>query len=158
VATRGLATVPLAEEELVVVTPRGHPLSGSRPVTVRDLAAHPLVMFRPGYDLRTATLEAFAEEGLEPTVAVEGGEMGSVLALVAAGLGAAVVPGIVTTTTDRLATTRFRQPAPTRTIALVHRADRPLSRASEALAAAFTEGLAAGGWPGPMPEGMRLLR
>ena len=158
VATKGLASVPLAEEELVVVTPPDHPLSTRRSMTVPELAGHPLVMFRPGYDLRTATIDAFATHGVEPTVAVEGGEMGSVLALVAAGLGAAVVPGIVTSATNRLQVTRFKRPAPTRTIALVHRDDRPPSRAAEALATAFTDGIATDGWPGPMPQGMRLLR
>lgn len=158
VASKGLTSVPLAEEELVVVATPDHPLAGRRTVSVPELAEHPLVMFRPGYDLRTATIEMFAQHGAEPAVAVEGGEMGSVLALVGAGLGAAVVPGIVTAGTDRLRVLRFRQPAPTRTIALVHRGDRKPSRAAEALATAFTEGIAAGGWPGPMPEGMRLLR
>jgi len=158
VASKGLTSVPLAEEELVVVTTPDHPVATGPSVSVAELAEHPLVMFRPGYDLRTATIEAFAEHGVEPTVAVEGGEMGSVLALVAAGLGAAVVPGIVTTGTEHLRVTRFRRPAPTRTIALVCRADRALSRAAEALTTAFTEGIASDGWPGPMPQGMRLLR
>ncbi len=158
VASKGLAAVPLAEEELVVVTTPEHPLATGGAVTVPELAGHPLVMFRPGYDLRTATIDAFAQHAIEPTVAVEGGEMGSVLALVAAGLGAAVVPGIVTTEVDRLRVTRFRPPAPTRTIALVHRDDRALSRAADALATAFTQGITVDGWPGVMPEGMRLLR
>ena len=80
IATKGLASVPLAEEELVVVTPPDHPLAGRSSVTVPELGAHPLVMFRPGYDLRTSTIDAFSAHGLEPVVAVEGGEMGSVLA------------------------------------------------------------------------------
>jgi DNA-binding transcriptional LysR family regulator len=84
--------------------------------------------------------------------------MGSVLALVAAGLGAAVVPGIVTTGEDRLRVTRFRKPPPTRTIALVRGDDRVPSRAAEALATAFAEGVTASEWPGSMPQGMRLLR
>jgi hypothetical protein len=40
-------------------------------VTVPELAEHPMVMFRPGYDLRTSTLAMFAEHGVEPTVAVD---------------------------------------------------------------------------------------
>ncbi len=129
VQSRGVASVALAEEELVVVTTPDHPLARRRSVTVPELAEYPLVMFRPGYDLRTSTLASFAEHGLEPVVAVEGGEMGSVLALVAAGLGAAVVPGIVTTGETRLRVTRFRRPAPTRTIALVsRRRPGPLAR------------------------------
>jgi DNA-binding transcriptional LysR family regulator len=158
VQLRGLVSVALAEEELVVVTTPDHPLVRHRSVTVPQLAEHPMVMFRPGYDLRMSTLASFAEHGVEPTVAVEGGEMGSVLALVAAGLGAAVVPGIVTTGETRLRVTRFRKPPPTRTIALVRGDDRVPSRAAEALATAFTEGITTAGWPGSMPKGMRLLR
>jgi DNA-binding transcriptional LysR family regulator len=158
VQLRGLVSAALAEEELVVVTTPEHPLVGRRSVTVPELAEHPLVMFRPGYDLRTSTLAMFAEHGVEPTVAVEGGEMGSVLALVAAGLGAAVVPGIVTTGESRLRVTRFRKPPPTRTIALVRGDERVPSKAAEALATAFTEGITAARWPGAMPQGMRLLR
>jgi DNA-binding transcriptional LysR family regulator len=158
VQLRGLVSVELAVEELVVVTTPDHPLARSRSVTVPQLAEHPMVMFRPGYDLRTSTLASFAEHGVEPIVAVEGGEMGSVLALVAAGLGAAVVPGIVTTGETRLRVTRFRKPALTRTIALVRGDDRVPSRAADALATAFTVGITASGWPGSMPQGMRLLR
>ena len=112
VRLKGVASVPLAEEELVVVTRPDHPLARLRSVTIPELAEHPMVMFRPGYDLRTSTLASFADHGLEPIIAVEGGEMGSVLALVAAGLGAAVVPGIVTTGESRLRATRFRNPGP----------------------------------------------
>ena len=153
VQLRGLVSVALAEEELVVVTTPDHPLVRRRSVTVPQLAEYPMVMFRPGYDLRTSTLASFAEHGVEPTVAVEGGEMGSVLALVAAGLGAAVVPGIVTTGETRLRVTRFRTPPPTRTIALVRGGDRVPSRAAEALATAFTEGITAAGWPGTDARG-----
>ncbi len=158
VQSRGLASIALAEEELVVVTTPDHPLVRRRSVTVPELAEHPMVMFRPGYELRTSTLAIFAEHGVEPTVAVEGGEMGSVLALVAAGLGAAVVPGIVTTGETRLRATRFHAPPPTRTIALVRVDDRVPSKAAEALATAFTEEITVANWPGAMPQGMRLLR
>jgi DNA-binding transcriptional LysR family regulator len=158
VRLKGVASVPLAEEELVVVTRPDHPLARLRSVTIPELAAHPMVMFRPGYDLRTSTLASFADHGLEPIIAVEGGEMGSVLALVAAGLGAAVVPGIVTTGESRLRATPFRKPAPTRTIALVQREDRTPSRAADALATALTEGITAARWEGPLPQGLRLLR
>jgi DNA-binding transcriptional LysR family regulator len=152
-----LESTELAREELVVVTTPDHPLAGRGTVTVPELAGHPLVMFRSGYDLRLATLAAFADHGVQPEVAVEGGEMGSVLALVAAGLGAAVVPGIVSTTGTRLAVTRFRSPAPTRTIALVRRSDRATT-AAEALAGAFRDAVTTDGWPGPVPEGLQLLR
>jgi DNA-binding transcriptional LysR family regulator len=158
VQLKGVTSVSLAEEELVVVSTPDHPLSGRKAITVPELAEHPMVMFRPGYDLRTSAMAFFAEHGREPQVAVEGGEMGSVLALVAAGLGVAVVPSIVTTGESRLRVTRFRAPAPTRTIALVRREDRVPTRAADALATAFTEGITSRGWPAPLPEGMRLLR
>ncbi|MHB8328575.1 MAG: LysR family transcriptional regulator substrate-binding protein [Acidimicrobiales bacterium] len=61
-----LESVTLATEELVVVTSHDHPLAHRRSVEIADLRDVPMVMFRDGYDLRTATLAAFGQLGLEP--------------------------------------------------------------------------------------------
>ena len=157
VSGSGLATEALAEEELVLAVPRGHPLARRRTLRVTDLRDVPLVMFRPGYDLRAATEAACRAAGFEPTLALEGGEMDGVLALAAAGLGAAVVPSTVVEAAGPLRGLRFTGGALTRTVGLAARADRPRSRA----AVAFSEGLrallAARGWPGAPRAGLRLL-
>ncbi|HZU73595.1 MAG TPA: LysR substrate-binding domain-containing protein [Acidimicrobiales bacterium] len=153
----GLSTTALATEELVVVAAPDHRLAGRRGLTVSELQGVPLVMFRDGYDLRSSTLEACHQAGFEPALATEGGEMDGVLALVAAGLGAAVVPSIVAGRHPELATVRFVPPVLQRTIGLARRADRSESRAAAAFLAALRSVLRRRGWPGEAPTGLRLL-
>ena len=151
-----LESVTLAVEELVVVTSTDHPLAARRRIEIADLSRVPLVMFRDGYDLKTMTLSVCHEAGFEPVVALEGGEMGGVLALVGAGLGAAIVPSIVASAHPDLHRLRVRSPSLRREIGLVHRGDRPLSRAAAALSSEITTLLTEDGWPGSPPPGLRV--
>jgi DNA-binding transcriptional LysR family regulator len=102
-------------------------------VRVSDLNALPLVMFREGYDLRAVTLAACREAGIEPRLVSQGGEMDGVLAFVAAGLGAAVVPAIAMPAQSSLVAIPFSRPGLSRTVALAHRHDRPMPRPAQAL-------------------------
>ncbi len=89
-----VVTTPLFDDPLVLATAPEHPFATRARVNVRDLDGLDLVMFREGYDLRAVTLDACHAAGVEPHLVSEGGEMAGVLAFVAAGLGAAVVPAI----------------------------------------------------------------
>ena len=154
-----LRTTPVASEELVLVVAPGQPRpAGNRDVVaVEELRDVPLVMFREGYDLRSATLAACRAAGFEPELATEGGEMDGVLAMVASGMGAAVVPSIVAASRPDLRTLRFDPPRLRRTIGLARRADRSVSRAAAAFEAELSARLAGPGWPGVSPPGMELL-
>ena len=152
-----LATTPLASEELVVVTGPGHPLAGRAAVAVEDLRDVPLVMFREGYDLRAATFSACNAAGFDPVLATEGGEMDGVLALVASGIGAAVVPSIVAGSRPELRAVRFEGTGLHRIIGLARRADRSVSRAGAAFRAEVESLLTGAGWPGVVPAGLTLL-
>jgi DNA-binding transcriptional LysR family regulator len=131
-------TTPLFDDLLVLAVAPGHPLAARRRVRVRDLDALPLVMFREGYDLREATLAACQAAGVEPRLVSQGGEMDGVLAFVASGLGAAVVPAIALPGDHTLIAIPFSQPALSRTVALAQRNDRPLARPARALAEQLT--------------------
>ena len=97
-------------------------------VTVRDLARRPLVVPRTGYDVRETTLQAFADAGVLPRFAVQGGEMDAVLRLVEAGTGVAVVPDLVFAGRPGLRRTVLSPPL-FRTVALARRADlAPVAR------------------------------
>jgi len=120
---RGLVSTPIIREDLVVVSSLNEPPpSASGSIRVADLQNRPLVMFRPGYDLRDATLEACRTAGFEPALAVEGGEMDAVLRFAEAGLGLAVVPSMVLQSRPRLRRTSLTEPRLRRTVALAHRA------------------------------------
>ena len=153
-----LETQPLLREELVLAVARDHPLARRRTIGIADLRDVPLVMFREGYDLRTATEAACRAAGFAPTFAIEGGEMDGVLRLTAAGLGAAIVPSIVVGQAPALHAIRIAQPALTRTIGLAHRRDRRLSRAGQELVDITRALVRDRSWLQNAPPGLTALR
>ncbi|MER6400395.1 LysR substrate-binding domain-containing protein [Kitasatospora sp. NPDC001603] len=154
-AAPALAVTELLHEELVLVA-RAATAARRRRVRVAELRDRPLVMFREGYDVREATLAACREAGFEPEFAVEGGEMDAVLGFVRAGLGPAVVPGMVAARSG-LAVTPFAGPGLGRTIAVAHGHEVPLTRAAAALRETLLRHLRDAARAGELPPGTRLL-
>jgi DNA-binding transcriptional LysR family regulator len=144
-----LSAEPILRESLVVASAEPFPLD---PVRIGDLRDRPLVMFRTGYDLRDATLEACRREGFVPPFAVEGGEMDTVLGLVEAGLGIALVPSMVLANRPGLRATPLAPPGIRRTIALAHRRESPLTHAASALRDTLQHHLR----EAPLPPGVSL--
>ena len=125
------------EEELVLAV-RAGPSPGRPAVDPGgELERVPLVMFKDGYDLREATIEACRRAGFAPVLAMSGLEMDGALALAAAGVAAAVVPESVVPPGGPLRAVRFRGGALRRTIGLASRRDRPLSPAAQAFVSAL---------------------
>jgi DNA-binding transcriptional LysR family regulator len=157
-AEAGLAATPLLLEELVVISAPDAapaPVAGGR-LGIGDLAGVPLVMFRRGYDVREATVNACRAAGFEPSFAIEGGEMDAVLELVRAGVGAAVVPSTVAG--DRFRRTRFAPEAGmTRVVQLAHRADVEPTRAVRALRSAIAGFVADPARRASLPPGIESL-
>ncbi|MGW3769094.1 LysR family transcriptional regulator [Actinomadura verrucosospora] len=175
-----LDTTPILREYLVVASPAGpEPGAPERlPKTprlprrsylrIQDLRNRPLVMFRPGYDLREATISACRAAGFEPRFAVEGGEMDAVLRFVEVGLGIAVVPSMVLAGRPGLRGTplvladdearRGRHgPGLLRTIALAHRKDVELTHAARAFQETLQEFLVEAALAGSLPAGVETL-
>src|ERR671914_214346 len=118
-----LHTTPVLRERLSVASPTSERAPTSRgSMTIRELGRRSLVVPRRGYDVRETTLQAFADAGVEPRFAVEGGEMDAVLRMVEAGTGVAVVPDLVFAGRPRLRRTVLTPPL-FRTVALARRAD-----------------------------------
>jgi DNA-binding transcriptional LysR family regulator len=150
-----LTTTPILREPLVVAAAAGAPLR-AKAIRVRDLQNHPLVMFRDGYDLRDATLAACRRARIEPTIAVEGGEMDAVLRFVEAGLGIAVVPTMVLQDRPRLRRIPFRPPGLSRTIGLAHRHDVDLSTAAREFQTVLVDHLTAARRSRTLPHDVEL--
>jgi DNA-binding transcriptional LysR family regulator len=136
-------TEALADEDLVLAVPADHALAGRATVSVADLEDLPLVMFRDGYDLRESTLAVCRRAGFAPHFAVEGLEMDGVLALCAAGLGAAVVPISVVEPGGPLVAIPFSDGALQRTIGIASRHNRTPPPAARAFADELRAALAA---------------
>ncbi|MFD8999027.1 LysR family transcriptional regulator [Streptomyces abikoensis] len=133
VGAPALETTELLREDLVVVSAPDGPAPTRRSrIRVAELRELPMVMFRSGYDLREITIAACRAEGFEPSFTVEGGEMDAVLGFVRAGLGLAVVPGMVAARSG-LRVTPFEGDRMRRTVAVAHRKDTPPPRAAREL-------------------------
>ncbi len=128
----------LVEEELLLAVPRHHHLANASDeavrVTLSQLRQEPFVLLREGaYDLRDQTLAACRRAGFEPRVALDGGEMDSMLRFVAAGIGLAILPEMVLSDVDRHdgpVALRRLQPRLTRSVVLARRRDRYYSAAA----------------------------
>jgi DNA-binding transcriptional LysR family regulator len=92
VGTHGLVEVPFGEDELVLVTPRRHPLARRRSVPFAETLEFDYVMFEPSSPLYLSlTREAAKLDGLlRGRIQVRG--LDAVCRMVEAGLGIGVVP------------------------------------------------------------------
>ena len=82
----------LGRERLQLVVPPGHRLAGRRRVRLAEAAKERFVMFKHAFDFRDLVEDLCREAGFEPESGFEAEDIASVRALVAAGLGVAVVP------------------------------------------------------------------
>jgi DNA-binding transcriptional LysR family regulator len=87
----GLAALTLITERLVTAVPPSHPLAGRRRVTLRDLAAYPVVCMPTGTGLRTLFDQACAASGVQPTIALQASAADAIADLAARGLGVAIL-------------------------------------------------------------------
>jgi DNA-binding transcriptional LysR family regulator len=83
---------PLLDDPLDLLLPADHPLAAQRSALLSQTAAEPWILDRPGRPYHQLVLTACAEAGFTPTVAHEASEWETGAALVAAGLGIALIP------------------------------------------------------------------
>jgi DNA-binding transcriptional LysR family regulator len=157
-----LRLTPVLREELVAISAAGGRSGLDEALGdhagIVELARHPLVVNRPGYELREVVLSACAAAGVTPRIAVEGGEMDALLRMVEAGLGVAIVPSIVLAGRHGLRPTRLDGSGWThRTIALAHRTDVAPTRAADAFRDTLLAVLARTSRTGGLPPGVRFI-
>jgi LysR family cys regulon transcriptional activator len=98
----GVATEALADEDELdcfpfyrwhhsVIVPRDHPLTRLEVLTLKELAAHPLVTYHHGFTGRQRIDEAFAAAGLTPHVVLAALDSDVLKAYVELGLGVGVI-------------------------------------------------------------------
>jgi DNA-binding transcriptional LysR family regulator len=141
-----LTITPIHREPFTLILPRGHRLARKKTITLREFEREPFVAYArqwaPGFYDRWVGI--FTKAGFSPTITQEAGEMATVLALVGAGAGVAVVPrGIVGRRPLTLVTRPLPANAPQSEIGLAIRTDRhsPLLENLLHLALSFAEKL-----------------
>jgi DNA-binding transcriptional LysR family regulator len=92
--SQGLVVQGIAEEPWVAAAPANHPLAGRRRVPLKALAGEPFVIFPRNLapNLYDQLIAICQEAGFSPQISIEA-QMQTIVNLVAAGLGIALVPG-----------------------------------------------------------------
>jgi DNA-binding transcriptional LysR family regulator len=126
--------LPLADEQLVLVLPVGHPLSGAGRLTLGEFRDEPFVCLAEGSGLRWILDDAARTAGFAARVQFETHSPQSIRELVAAGLGVALLARSVAENDQGPAVTvrNLHSPPPHPPIAVIHHRDRPLTPAVQA--------------------------
>jgi DNA-binding transcriptional LysR family regulator len=87
----------VVKDPMVAALPRGHRLAAQTRVELRALATEPFLLFRRpnGPGLYDRIIAACQGAGFSPSVAQEAGQIQTLIGLVAAGVGVALVPGSI---------------------------------------------------------------
>ncbi len=130
-----LETVSLFEDRFVLVCRSDHALSRKKSVAWAELAGHPLVFVGADSGNRPLLDSALATEALRLEAHYEVQRSSTAVGLVAAGLGAAIVPGLALQAGayPRLRVVGLRAPVVSRSIVLIKRTGSQLSPAARAL-------------------------
>lgn len=123
---------PLLTEPFVLLVAKSHALARQKSVLLRQLSAEAFIFYKGR--ARDTALEACRKSGFEPRIVCESGELGTVRALVAAGLGLAIVPRLAAGNLPAtIRTVAIREPKMQRQIAAVWQKGSALSPAATAL-------------------------
>lgn len=143
----GVTTVPLFDEDFVLVTPRDHELAGRDGLPREALRDLDLLLLAEGHCLRQQALDVCREAGRFEGVpaATSAAGLSTLVQLVAGGLGVTLLPRtslhVETERNELLATARFADPAPSRRIGLVMRESAARRHEFEVLAKDLREAM-----------------
>ena len=87
-----LVSVPLLQEELLLVTYPSHPLAAQKQIVPADLEKQPFVLFETGSITRRIVEEFFGRERISPPVIMETENVEIIKAMVRSGLGISIIP------------------------------------------------------------------
>ena len=87
-----LVTVPVLQEELLLVASPKHPIARKRKVVPQDLVRQQFVLFESGSNTRRAIDEFFVSARIEPQIVMETENVEIIKAMVRSGLGISIVP------------------------------------------------------------------
>lgn len=134
----GLAAEEFFDEPLLVALPAAHRLAkrGAKPLTLDDLEAESFILMKEGHCLAGQALQFCRLNGFAPRVSFRSAQIETVLAFVAAGAGVSIVPAMARAHA-RTGVVYRAIAGLRRSIGIIHRQTRPLSRAAQELVAAL---------------------
>jgi len=138
-ASEGLSEIPIFDEPLWLVVPKGHALAKNQSVALADIDARSLLLLTDGHCLREQTLALCnAAQRAATDRDLRASSLETLLNLVEAGYGMTVVPALARHgprfAGGSLVAIQFTTPTPTRRIRLILRATAPRAAALKMLA------------------------
>jgi DNA-binding transcriptional LysR family regulator len=126
-ARDGLVVERLGTEDLCAVVPASHPLARDERIRIEDLAAVPFVSFAAASSphLHELILAAFRDAGIRFAPRYEASHLRSGLALVAAGVGAMILPTGSQVSAPGVACRPLAVATPTLDLGMLHRRGEP---------------------------------
>jgi DNA-binding transcriptional LysR family regulator len=147
-------TVPLYDDEVALVASAHHPFAADGVASIEQVSNQPLIMFNRGSGYYTLVDNALRQAGVLVTPTMELDNMEATKKMVEEGLGIAMLPKVAVereVASGELRYVRVRgMTMPKRTIALIYRRGRPLSRAAGAFVRLLEERY---GVKAPSPNG-----
>jgi DNA-binding transcriptional LysR family regulator len=133
---KDLQRVLLFKEAMVAVFPAAHAFATGRHLTWAHLKKEPVLALRKGSVFRELTEQGFAAAGVPLQPVFEADYAGTLVGMVDAGMGVAILPGYATALTDktRIRWRRLEKPLVEREVLMVHRMGATLSPAALAFA------------------------
>lgn len=126
VRSRALAVIEVMDDEFVAIGPRAAKLP--QRFTPAALGKRPLVLFEPAANTRVLIDGWFASCGHSPAPVMELGSIEAIKGMVGAGLGFSIVPSMSLPARSRELSTARLNPPLKRSLALILRRDKPLTR------------------------------
>lgn len=142
-----LAHEPLIEEEICLALPPNHPLAArssadTAAINIAELAKEPFIVLKKGQGFRQISVDLCLDAGFAPRIVFESSNIETVQSLVAAGMGIAFVPQMVTRNAgapNSPVYIRLAEPRPTRMLVVAYRQGRYLPKSAEAFMATLQE-------------------
>ena len=135
---RDLEFEPVVDDPFLAIFPKAHPLARRRTVTLRDVAAYPMITMRLGQNMRRVLDQAADDAGLKLRPAHEVYHHDTLAGLIEAGLGVGAMPALTVSIVRQpsLAIARIVDPPIVRQIGLIKRRGETFSPAARKFAEA----------------------
>jgi DNA-binding transcriptional LysR family regulator len=143
-ADEALAYEPVVEEQIMLAIPQQHPLARQetkQPVRLETLQDEPFIALKKGQGFRQITIDLCQSAGFTPQIVFESSNIETVQSLVAAGMGIAFVPNMVSRSGWSQLAPAYLELAthPTRTLVIAYRKGRYISKAVDAFMHTFRD-------------------
>lgn len=128
---KSLRFTEIAQEELVLIVAKDHPLAKKKKIDLRETSSYPYITYGETSGLYSHMIKLFEESGFEPNVKCRIQEDHTIFGFVENGYGIAVVPKLSTISSFSIVPISIEKPVIKRSVYLVTSKDRKLAPAPQ---------------------------